>query len=347
MRRGSLRVAKDAKDISDRTKAPPFKRGLNPLFRAFLQKHTVEELKLPTGHVFELESSLEPEVGFARLLKQCVLSAPIYDKATHSYLGFLDVRDLVSAVVYCRERAQTGPPQPDDPVTYALSVWEKDRTPTTLAYLCRRNPFIPVKPTSTLLEVAEILANQTHRVPVLGTDGRFVSILSQSNIIGFIRLHKEEIKDDLKHTLSELHLGLKSVVTVSANDCALRAFQLIDRSGLSGIGVVDEEGKLVGNTSARDIKYLTSTSTPASLNLNLPVMQYLAQLRQQDFNPDERHPSCSVRPTATLEHVIDVLVATKFHRVFIVDELSRPIGVVSIADILRFASAPLSSSIGQ
>ena len=37
---------------------------------------------------------------FECLLDNCVLSAPVWDEVTSEYCGFLDLRDLVSYIVY-------------------------------------------------------------------------------------------------------------------------------------------------------------------------------------------------------------------------------------------------------
>lgn len=80
-----------------------------------------------------------------------------------------------------------------------------------------------------------------------------------------------------------------------------------------------------------------------NLSLDAPIQDYLAKIRQRDID-EARHPSCSVSIGATISHVIGLLSATGYHRVFVVDAAGRPVGVVSITDILRFASAEAAGS---
>jgi CBS domain-containing protein len=41
------------------------------------------------------------------------------------------------------------------------------------------------------------------------------------------------------------------------------------------------------------------------------------------------------RPGSSLSEVVAMLVASKVHRVYVVDEQERPVGVVTITDVLR------------
>ena len=70
---------------------------------------------------------------------------------------------------------------------------------------------------------------------------------------------------------------------------------------------------------------------------------YLARIRQRDID-EARHPSSAIGATTTLGHAIGLLAATGYHRVFVVDGNGKPIGVVSVTDILRFASSNADAS---
>lgn len=112
-------------------------------------------------------------------------------------------------------------------------------------------------------------------------------------------------------------------------------------SGVSGIAVVDRDGKLIGNTSAKDLKlFMLDRGT---LSLDKDILTYLSQIRQRE-HIDEVHPSCSVQVTATIGHVIELMAATKYHRVFLTDKEGRPIGVLSLSDVLKFAVSDPASS---
>jgi len=292
-------------------------------------------LKSPSK-VIEIESSAKPEEAFEVLLKANILSAPVWDKEAKSYIGFLDIRDLVSSIVTIH---QTHTTKPSSLLTVAVKgIGQKEDEPPSLSYLARRNAFRPVSLNSTLLDVANILKqSHVHRVPVVNQEtGKCVHIISQSLILQFLAAHQETLAEDCKQSLEEINLGFCEVVTVGAHEKAFSAFQIIDKTRFSGIGVVDHEKKLIGNTSARDIKYLVLDK--CELSLEMPVLEYLAAVRQRIITSQEKAPICAVQKDATIGRVIGLLEATQFHRLFIVDPKGNPIGVVSVTDILNYAS---------
>jgi len=167
-------------------------------------------------------------------------------------------------------------------------------------------------------------------------EGKCVQIISQSLILQFIANNRDSLVEDTKQTLEEMNLGFGEVVTVGAHEKAFSAFQIIDKTHYSGIGVVDNHQKLIGNTSARDIKYLVLDK--CELSLEMPILEYLAAIRQRVITASEKAPVCVVHKDATLARVIGLLAATQFHRLFIVDGKGVAIGVVSVTDILNYAT---------
>jgi len=336
-RRGSLRDAQEAREKVRRASLEAAKRALkgsNSHLKALLGKHTVADLKCPSK-VVEIDGSLKPEEGFEVLLKANILSAPVWDKDSKSYIGFLDVRDLVASIVNIH---QTHKQKISSLLTVAVKGLEqKEDEPPSLTYLARRNQFKPVSATSNLLDVANILKNRNiHRVPVLNSEGKCSQIISQSSILQFLSHHRESVGDDMKQTLEEINLGFSDVVTVNSHEKAFTAFKAIEKTQYSGIGVVDSHGKLIGNTSAKDIKYLVLDK--GELSLEMPVLEYLAAVRQRVITASEKTPICVVHKDATIGRVVGMLAATQFHRLFIVDGKGCAIGVVSITDILNFAT---------
>jgi len=336
-RRGSIKDAQEAREKVRRASSESAKRSLkgsNSQLRALLSKHTVADLKCPSK-VVEIDGSLKPEEGFEILLKANILSAPVWDKDSKSYLGFLDVRDLVASIVNIH---QTHNQKVSSLLTVAVKGLEqKEDEPPSLTYLARRNQFKPVSANSNLLDVANVLKNRSiHRVPVMNNEGKCVQIISQSSILQFIANYRDALADDMKQPLEEINLGFNDVVTVGSHEKAFAAFKTIDKTQFSGIGVVDSHGKLIGNTSAKDIKYLVLDK--GELSLEMPVLEYLSAIRQRVITASEKAPICVVHKDATFGRVIGLLAATQFHRLFIVDGKGCAIGVVSITDILNYAT---------
>lgn len=126
----------------------------------------------------------------------------------------------------------------------------------------------------------------------------------------------------------------KDVVKVAESETAFTTFELLDSKRLSGIAVVDEDGKLIGNTSAVDIK--NAVMDGGRTVMNMDILSYLACVRQSQVMKNCKFPNCHVREDATVGHVVNLLAKTGFHRVFVVDKDMKPVEVISFTDIIHF-----------
>jgi CBS domain-containing protein len=206
----------------------------------------------------------------------------------------------------------------------------------TVTYLSRRNALHPVSPNDSLLDICEILAKGVHRVPVMDK-GEIVNIISQSSIIQFLHKHNKELAPFTSKKIGEIKIGSKPVITVNKTTVAIDAFRLMDNKKISGLAVVDEAGRFVGNTSASDLKLFMQT---LSLEiLKQPVSQFLNTLRQESI--DIRVPTISVGSNDTVQTAISKLAMTKIHKLFVADDGDgyKPKMVVSITDILKYLMA--------
>lgn len=75
-------------------------RGSNSAFVQLLKAHNLDELKL-SQKIVELDASQHtPMTGFQLLLKHNILSAPVWDPSQNQYIGFLDIKDLASSILF-------------------------------------------------------------------------------------------------------------------------------------------------------------------------------------------------------------------------------------------------------
>ncbi|CAG8739816.1 3067_t:CDS:2, partial [Acaulospora morrowiae] len=110
------------------------------------------------------------------------------------------------------------------------------------------------------------------------------------------------------------------------------ALTMMNENKISSIAIVDDEGRLLGNISMTD--YILR-------NYNHSLMwrtcqQFVSHVRSRQGLEDgqDRYPVFDVRLTSTLGYTIAKLIATKSHRVWVVDERTHAIGVVSLTDVL-------------
>lgn len=306
--------------------------GQNQRIKKLLEASKASDLG-KQEEIVELTTAMSPIEGFKLLLAKNILSAPVWDQDSKAYTGFLDVRDLVASCLHVIHEKKEEEFVYEHFLTAAVTHSFRGMDPS-IKYLSKRNPFKAIKADAPLIEAAELMRRRhCHRVPVVDAEGKVVQIVSQSNIVDFLVKHKADVGEELKQTLKDINVGFKAVKTILDTDSAKEAFDLLVETQLSGIGVVDSEGTLIGNTSASDIKAFVMNATT---KLSIPILDYLAMIRQEPSKTD-KYPVSAVKPSTTLERVLGILSKTNYHRLFIENEEGKPIGVISISDILLFA----------
>lgn len=212
-------------------------------------------------------------------------------------------------------------------------------TPTTdgvtISYLARRNRFQPVKQSTSLLQVAQLLAQGVHRVAVVNDEHEVINIVSQSTLILFLNAHLNEagVQLNAMATIASLHIGTHPVISVTKQTTVIETLRVMDSGRRSGVAIVDERHRLVGTTTGKDLGLFIKHPTLATLAM--PVFKFLSEVRQQSV--EIKSPTIAVFPTDTLLRAIGLLAATRVHRVFVVDNEQdyKPTAVISITDILN------------
>jgi len=108
----------------------------------------------------------------------------------------------------------------------------------------------------------------------------------------------------------------------------------MEKKQRSGIAIIDEQGLLVGCTTAKDLSLFLKNPTLQALQGN--IFDYLKLIRQEQI--DERSPSISISSKEKLSKAVGLLAATSVHRIFIFDneEFLQADHVLSITDIIKF-----------
>jgi len=303
--------------------------------RELLAATPVNTLHTPKGSVIIVPSTETPFDAFKKLIGNNILSAPVFDVHAKKFTGFLDMRDLVSFVVFIDDDQKSDVPNNlNDILIKGSKLLKVPLEGVTCTYLSRRNAFIPVQANDNLLQVCEILAKGVHRVPVVDDKGEVINIISQSSVISFLHKNASKFHNELDKTLHALHIGTKPVIVVSKDTPAIETFRLMDNKKISGVAVVDGSGSLVGNTSASDLKLFLKT--PSIELLQMPIMSFLNKIRQETI--DITAPTITCKSTDHLSMAIGKISSTKVHRLFIADDADgyKPATCLSITDILRY-----------
>ncbi|KYQ92920.1 cystathionine-beta-synthase domain-containing protein [Tieghemostelium lacteum] len=299
--------------------------------KTIFENNKVDQIDLSKGKVIVVDSDLIPIQGFNLILDNKIQSAPVFDKATQKYTGFLDIRDLVSFCIFIHDNNEFKADTLLDIVNFGVKMF-KHQQDVTVTYLSRRNPFKELVLGSPLTKAVELLSHGLHRIPIRDQDGKLVNIISQSSIIQFIDNNFDvNTFPELSKTVSELSLGNAPVLTVKQTTPAIDAFRLMDHNRRSGLAIVNENDVLVGTTSSKDLKIFISN--PSVTLLQLPISEFLSKIRQLNIGNTEAPVTATNEDT--LKTIIQKMVSSRLHRVFIVDNNQKLLKVVSITDILN------------
>ena len=119
--------------------------------------------------------------------------------------------------------------------------------------------------------------------------------------------------------------------------------------GLTSLAVVDNALNVIGNISSVDVKLLTNTSSLPLLNSSCMSFVSLILSERGVENGKDSFPVFHVNPYSTLAHTVAKLVATKSHRMWVVEAASpspsAPATPSSTPATLSIGAAPASPSL--
>jgi len=204
----------------------------------------------------------------------------------------------------------------------------------------RRNPWKEAKESDKLSSLFELMGDRSvHRIAVFNDDhSALSSILSQSKIISFISdLILTKYHSIAAVKISEILAFMKSknpereLICISEDATVLEAYRKILEQGISGLPIIDDSKKIRFALSVSDIK--ASLSSEIFKDILMPLPQYMKKI--YDFYGREGKPiSCCAEDS--LGSLLQMLLITRFHRIFVIDENEIPYSVITLSDLLSY-----------
>lgn len=197
--------------------------------------------------------------------------------------------------------------------------------------------FHTIRPDAPLQDAINLLsAGGIYRLAVYSEIG-LESVLSQSRLVRWLTNRPEkELGSLTSQRVMSLPIGSENVIKVNQNSSLIDALMTIRNKNISGVAVVDEKDKLIGNVSMSDIKSIGSKGEFIKV-LNIPCKEFI-------MSKIEGHPVprlVSLKDTATLYDVLEMMKNTHVHRVYIVSNDNTIKRVITLTDILKlFATSP-------
>lgn len=148
-------------------------------------------------------------------------------------------------------------------------------------------------------------------------------LLSQTDALRFLWRHNHQLGKILDSPARNL---VKSpVATVAIQQTALQAFSYISSSNFQAAAVVDDDGELIEEISAADLRGLNRDRVS---DLLFPVIMFLNKTQGKLVKPLTCHAKF------TLSQCMSALVKVEAHRTWMIDGEDRVIGVITLSDVL-------------
>ncbi len=122
----------------------------------------------------------------------------------------------------------------------------------------------------------------------------------------------------------------KEVVTITADISIMKAARLMKDKRVGRLPVVDEDGRIVGILTDRDIR---SASPSKATTLEMHELYYLlSELKTKDVM--NKNPICA-RETDSVEGIARLMMAKRIGGVPVVDDAKRVVGIITDSDIFK------------
>jgi CBS-domain-containing membrane protein len=293
-----------------------------------LETTTADSLTLRHQFVTTVRKEETLRTAFEQLIINDIYSAPVWDESHKKYIGMLDLVDIAKLVtnIFTKHTVLASLQRTD---IHQLQEEFYNTQVKDIINLSGRNPFRPLAPSATLLQVVQHLTT-AHRIPIVNESGEVVNVLSEARILQFIAKNADKLGDLAEKTVKELRLGYGKVLTIDNQTRAIDAFAHMTSHNFSSAAIVDAQHSLHGNISIKDLKGLLADFG----RLLLPVEEYINIIRRQNLR--DIFPSIHCYESYTLLKVIQKFAATGVHRLYLLsDDTHQLQGVISLEDLLK------------
>jgi len=272
--------------------------------------------------------------AITKLKQNNITSAPVI--GNQGILGMVDMLDLLTFA--CGKMGFKNP----DYSSSKRAVGEFLAKPVkNLINVSGRDKYIALPNTSTLQSIFQLLAKPNiHRVLIHNEEGELVGLLTQSTILRFLQQNKSKVSSLMNQKAKDVWpVGQKKVETIDFDKFVIDVLCTLVDKEISGIAVVNNEGQIVGNISASDLKRM-SVDHPLQLCYDVyeSIKTFMNITGDKNKPHNERLPKFDpivVKTDDTVGQVVDTIVSKRIHRVYVVDENNRPVGEISLCDIIQ------------
>ncbi|KAM9417133.1 5'-AMP-activated protein kinase subunit gamma-2-like isoform 2-T2 [Salvelinus alpinus] len=300
-----------------------FEESESDIYMRFMKSHKCYDIVPTSSKLVVFDTTLQVKKAFFALVANGVRAAPLWETKKQNFVGMLTITDFINIL----HRYYKSPMvQIYELEEHQIETWRELYLQETF------KPLVNISPDASIFDaVYSLIKNKIHRLPVIDpVSGNALYILTHKRILKFLQLFVCEMPKPafMKQTLEELTIGTyHNIAFIHPNTPIIKALNIFVDRRVSALPVVDESGKVVDIYSKFDVINLAAEKTYN--NLDITVTQALRH-RSQYF---EGVMKCN--RLETLETIVNRIVKAEVHRLVVVDENARIVGIVSLSDILQ------------
>ncbi|XP_068604403.1 5'-AMP-activated protein kinase subunit gamma-2-like [Brachionichthys hirsutus] len=293
------------------------------IYMRFMKCHKCYDIIPTSSKLVVFDTTLQVKKAFFALVANGVRAAPLWESKKQSFMGMLTITDFINILTRYYKSPMV---QIYELEEHKIETWRELYLQETF------KPLVHISPDASIFDaVYSLIKNKIHRLPVIDpVSGNALYILTHKRILKFLQLFVCEMPMPafMKQTLEELAVGTyANIAYIHPATPLITALSVFTHRRVSALPVVDRTGKVVDIYSKFDVINLAAEKTYN--NLDVTVTQALRH-RSQNF---EGVMKCN--KLETLETIVDRIVKAEVHRLVVVDEDSRIVGIVSLSDILQ------------
>ncbi|EFW99926.1 cbs domain containing protein [Grosmannia clavigera kw1407] len=271
------------------------------------------------------------------------------EDCTKTAVATFDHRDLNAYLLVVIGRAKPEPTEVEVYRSVAERAYGRVGIPVRdIQPICHKDPITTLLLTQNLAAAIELFGSGVRRILVTDpTSSEAVGILSPLRLLEFFWIESvnfPSIDRLYPMILRDLRIGSQDIISINADRPLADALTLMNDEGLTSVAVVDNGQNVVGNISTTDIEHLTSVASFPLLHSScMHFISVILSERGVEEGQDS-FPVFSVNPHTTLAHTVAKLVATRSHRMWIVDVPSPSASAPQTPLLTPVTTGPVSGS---
>mmetsp|Transcript_4806 Transcript_4806/g.14480 ORF Transcript_4806/g.14480 Transcript_4806/m.14480 type:complete len:319 (+) Transcript_4806:167-1123(+) len=285
-----------------------------------------------------IEGTMSVEAACEILLKNNILSAPVWDEENDELVGIFTYRTLVESLL--SRFARFKHPQTELNMSDMLhAVGPK----VPVSSIVKPESLSKVKPEDSLVAAVDQFGKRVHRTAVVSGQHEFHGMLSQGMLLKFLLSNGSQVADVMTTSLRDLGMVKGTVVAVSHDRLVIEAVELLIEKNISSIAITNQHRAIVGNLSLADVKYILRKRHYHMFWVD--VERFLGHVKREEaFSANnmarDSYPVFTVHANKSLANAAERMSALRTHRLWIIENDFIPRGVISITDIMRLLTPP-------